>query len=218
MAKKHFNGSIQEQVFKEYPIVDRLHVKPNAYDITGKHVNTFDFMDSGRFSFNDYSKALLIAITGFANSEIPDFISYQLTKIEDRKRWLYDLERLIELNQTILNDFKPGVVDSIKAIIKDFLQDSDELISPSEQRLIWNEDPTALLELITALSESGLVANLNGKVVKKDIRIAFEQFFGVEIKNPAQSSSQFKTRHKKHPVLDRLTTSFQRWLDKPKNK
>lgn len=217
MAKKHFDGQIQAQAFKEHPIVDHLHVKPNEYDITGKLVGTFDFMDSGRFSFKDYSKALLIAITSFPSSEIPDFISYQLTKIEDRKRWLYDLESLIEQNQTVLNDFKPGVVDSVIAIIKDFLLDSDELISPSEQRLIWKEDPTALLELITALSESGLVTNLNGKVVKKDIRIAFEQFFGVEIKNPAQSSSQFKTRHNEHPVLDRLTASFERWLDKLKD-
>lgn len=212
MAKKHFNGSIQEQVFKEYPIVDRLHVKPNEYDITGKHVNTFDFRDSGRFSFKDYSMAILITLTKLSETRIPEFLTYQLENISDRKTWLQDLETLIENNILAIETYKPGAVNFIKTAIKQAMIATGAKPAP---QIKWNGKDIELLELITSLVESGAIVDIKGQRNTSAAIRAFEEMLGIQVKDSWKKMEKFKSRKRsKTPFLNKLIGSFEKYASK----
>lgn len=210
MAGKHFKEHVNEQVFREHPIVNYLETAPQEYDITGKQVGTFDFMDKGTFSNMDYSRAVLLRLCELPLRKIPDFIKYQLTLMEDSNTWLEDLEILIEKNKVLVDAYKSGVTDACKSVIDALLNTS--LRNQLMPTLVWRGSTTDMMELIVALTQSGKILNQKGQPVQRDVERAFAQLFNIKLDNADMLLSQTKARKRnRHPFLDELVAAFEAW-------
>jgi hypothetical protein len=210
MTGKHFKGPVNEQVFREHPIVNRLHDDEHEYDITGKHVDTFTFDDRGTFSHLDYSTALLIKLTSLSQSRLPEFLEHQFKVIEDHQLWLKDLEALVENNAQALEAYKPGVVKNITAAIQNALQ--TEKVNKSPQ-VSWKGSQAELLELIVSLVEAGRITDLNGRKNTASVIRAFEDMLGIKINDEWKKIDKFKTRKRSQtPFLNVLTRTFEQWV------
>ena len=105
----HHQSQIRLHVFKEHPIKNHENEEYSEYDVTSKYYDTADFIFDGEFSDTIYCKAIFSKFSELSNSQIPNFINYQLELISDKKQWLYDLEKLIENNPDRINRIRPDL-------------------------------------------------------------------------------------------------------------
>ncbi len=76
--------------------------------------------------------------------------------------------------------------------------------------LIWQKNDTDLLELVTALYESGSITNPTKDLTRKEAINAFMQFFGMEIKDAESKLSRATSRKKDvSQYLTNLKTTFE---------
>lgn len=76
--------------------------------------------------------------------------------------------------------------------------------------LIWQRNDTDLLELVTALYESGSITNSTKDLTRKEAINAFMQFFGMEIKDAESKLSRATSRKKDvSQYLTNLKTTFE---------
>jgi hypothetical protein len=86
--------------------------------------------------------------------------------------------------------------------------------------LKWIRTDADLLELVTAIFESGSIVREGAKMNKKDLQQAFEQLFHHHVKDPGSKLTRLKDRKKEiTPYLDELRKVFINYVEaKPLNK
>lgn len=198
-------------VFLEHPVKNYLIDNCSIYDVTGRLFLSPDFIVQEKFSNHTYCRALFLKILEIALNQIPEFLDYQLGMITNKRQWLYDLEKLFELNPNLVRYYKGALEKFIPNAIADKLSNLQN--KKSENNLVWKGTETELLELVVALTHSGKVVNKEGKSVRADVIRAFEDLFGEKFKNEKGLLQMTKNRKKeKAPFLKLLAHSFESWL------
>ncbi len=145
------------------------------------------------------------------------FIDFQTTIHEDNIKWLYEVDTMMHDNsiavcteeaQECYSDFR-----KIIALKANELERNKNLI-PIESEIIWQKSDTDLLELITALIQSGSINNVSKDLTRKDTIRLFETFFNCTIKDAENKLSKATARKiDQTPFLNTLTKSFKEYCD-----
>ena len=214
MDNKMYPEHVTPHLFSEHPVKNYLAEGYTEYDIIGKYVGTVDFVNKGEFSNRQYCQALVLKLIDLSKSQVRDFIEYQLKLMTDEKHWLFDLEKLLELNANHTNYYKPDLINSIASIISERLKANSQ-VRTSQQQLKWNGSDTDLLELIVALTQSNTVVNIKGESVRTEVIAVFEDLFNRPITNPENTLQRAAARTRdKAPFLRKLTSTFEIWATK----
>jgi hypothetical protein len=212
----HHQSQIRLHVFKEHPIKNHENEEYSEYDVTSKYYDTADFIFDGEFSDTIYCKAIFSKFSELSNSQIPNFINYQLELISDKKQWLYDLEKLIENNPDRINRIRPD----LHTLLTKLIQSNIELINKpsivgSSKRLKWKGTQIELLELITALTQMKRIGSEEGISSRAEVIEFFESIFIIELKDPEKKLTQTRGRKKGYVYfLDKLSENFKNWEQK----
>ena len=107
------------------------------------------------------------------------------------------------------------------SIRKEIIEGTDDYVKAISElptnigNLIWNKTDTDLLELVTALIESGSIQNPTKDLTRKEAIEIFSQIFNVDIKD-AESKLSRATERKKDlsPFLSKLKDSFETYVQK----
>ena len=88
-------------------------------------------------------------------------------------------------------------------------------IQSNKPEIIWKKYDTDLLELITALMESGSINNKTMNLTRKDAIKIFESFFNISIKDAESKLSRATARKKDpSPFLNTLIKAFREYTEK----
>lgn len=105
-----------------------------------------------------------------------------------------------------------------------FIDDQEKIyfpnqsIQPFKSELIWKKYDIDLLELITALMESGSINNKTMNLTRKDAIRIFEAFFNISIKDAESKLSKATARKKESsPFLNVLVKTFKDYSEKKLN-
>ena len=209
---------INVHVFKEHPVKNYLGEEYQEFDIIGKHIGVIDFLVLGKFSDLSYCKAVIAKFAEISKSQIKDFLNYQLSLINDKKRWLVDLEKLIDINPGPFNKIRPSLQSEISSCLTDLLNRNENEFKP-QNRLIWKGDDVDLLEVIIALTESKAITNLQGKTVRSEILKVFEEIFGLTIKDANKKiGSAIGRKRDNAPFLKSMLEAYENYARQAKNK
>ena len=212
----HHQSQIRLHVFKEHPIKNHETEEYGEYDVTSKYYDTADFIFNGEFSDTIYCKAIFSKFSELSNSQIPNFINYQLELISDKKQWLYDLEKLIENNPDRINRIRPD----LNTLLTNLIQSKIELFNKpskisSPKQLKWKGTQIELLELITALTQMKKIGSEEGISSRAEVIEFFESIFEIELKDPEKKLTQTRSRKVGFVYfLDQLSQNFKEWEQK----
>lgn len=213
-----YSAKIVPHVFKEHPVKNHLAENYDEFDITGKHADTIDFINRGKFSDLAYCKALIAKFAELSKSQFKEFVEYQLSLVIDKKRWVTDLEKFTELNIELINLKQTGLVEHISKIIDGYLNQAVDNIS-IENKLHWNGNDTDLLELVVALTQTGIITNKVGKSPRTEVLSVFEGLFGITVKESEKKlEAAAKRKRDKAPFLKSLVLAFEKYTNRYENK
>ncbi len=94
--------------FSEHPVTDFTCRESHKFDITSTSTAFApNFITDGAFNMLHYCIALLNKAWSLPQSELSDFLNYQCKQINEPFCWLNKFEKLISLNEDLLEQFKP---------------------------------------------------------------------------------------------------------------
>ncbi len=110
--------------------------------------------------------------------------------------------------------------DSLKTLLK-FIGEQEQIYFPNKElqplksELFWKKYDIDLLELITALMESGSINNQTMNLTRKDAIKLFESFLNTSIKDAESKLSKGTTRKRdSNPFLNSLAKAFKDYSEK----
>lgn len=214
MSNSHYTNKVIPHAFKEHPVKNHLAENYEEFDITGKHADTIDFANRGKFSDLAYCKALMAKFTALSKSQFKQFIEYQTSLVLDKKRWLTDLEKFVELNAELINLKQTGLAEHISKVLDESLNQAGDNMD-IENKLLWKGNDTELLELVVALTQTGKVTNKAGKSTRAEVLSVFEGLFGITVKDSEKKlEAAAKRKRDKTPFLKSLVLAFENYANR----
>lgn len=145
------------------------------------------------------------------------FIDFQAKIHEDNLKWLNEIDTLMHDNAyTLGGEDAIECFEDFKSIISSKVKKNEENIKslPVKSEIIWQKSDTDLLELITALIQSGSIKNETKNLTRKDAIRIFENFFNCKIKDAENKLSKATARKiDQAQFLNTLTRAFKEYCD-----
>jgi hypothetical protein len=120
-----FKGSVTTAPFKEHLIIDMSLTEPGEFDIyCFDQEQPVNFIQSGKFSLQQYCQCLLRKLFSLNKSKIKPFIQYQCEQLSDPFVWLNKFEKLIDLNRELFTTKEQNIkVEKALVVIELIRQD-----------------------------------------------------------------------------------------------
>jgi hypothetical protein len=181
-------NSLIKKVYGKYSIYDQ-HFK--YYDFRVYHTQQYfslDIIEDAEAS-EKYRQKMVKECEENRDSKLVEYNKKKST-VKELMNILKDVQKKLSLEQIKI----PGLV-----------MDKGDMST-----LIWQKNDTDLLELVTALFESGSITNSTKDLTRKEAINAFMQFFGMEIKDAESKLSRATSRKKDvSQYLTNLKTTFE---------
>lgn len=89
----------------------------------------------------------------------------------------------------------------------------DTAEEPAIQQLLWNRSDTDLLELVTALYESGAIRPSSGKFTKKELQVTLEKAFSHSVKGSGSKLTRARDRKNETAIfMEELKQAFSNYV------
>ncbi len=120
-----FKGNVTTAPFKEHLIIDMSLTEPGEFDIyCFDQEQPVNFIQSGKFSLQQYCQCLLRKLFSLNKSKIKPFIQYQCEQLADPFVWLNKFEKLIDLNRELFTTKEQNIkIEKALVVIELIRQD-----------------------------------------------------------------------------------------------